>query len=55
MFGRGRFQNGILIEPQDEFAIDPKDTKQLEDFRNKIWFVAVISKYCACDTNIKLP
>ncbi|OJT12273.1 Linear gramicidin synthase subunit D [Trametes pubescens] len=37
MFGRGRFQNGILIEPQDEFAIDPKDMKQLEEFRNKIW------------------
>ncbi|KAH9847100.1 acetyl-CoA synthetase-like protein [Lenzites betulinus] len=37
MFGRGRFQNGILVEPQDEFAVDPNDIKQVEDFRNKIW------------------
>lgn len=54
MFGRGRFQNGILIEPQDEFAINPKDTKQLEDFRNKIWFVAVISGCRVCYTDINL-
>ncbi|KAI0672433.1 acetyl-CoA synthetase-like protein [Trametes maxima] len=37
MFGRGRFQNGILIEPMPEFAIDPKDPAQVEAFRNKIW------------------
>ncbi|OSC98632.1 acetyl-CoA synthetase-like protein [Trametes coccinea BRFM310] len=37
MFGRGKFQNGVLIEPRDEFAINPSDSKQVEEFRNKIW------------------
>ena len=37
MFGRGKFQNGVLIEPREEFAIDPSDSKQLEAFRNRIW------------------
>ncbi|KAI0643270.1 acetyl-CoA synthetase-like protein [Trametes meyenii] len=37
MFGRGKFQNGILIEPKPQFAIDLSDIKQVEAFRNKIW------------------
>ena len=37
MFGRGHFQNGVLIEPTKEFAIDPNNERQLVDFRNKIW------------------
>ncbi|KAI8995249.1 acetyl-CoA synthetase-like protein [Trametes punicea] len=37
MFGRGKFQNGILIEPKEEFAIDPSNPKEVEEFRNKIW------------------
>ncbi|OSD01062.1 acetyl-CoA synthetase-like protein [Trametes coccinea BRFM310] len=37
MFGSGKFQNGVLIEPKEPFAIDPSDPKQLEEFRNKIW------------------
>lgn len=37
MFGRGRFQNGVLIEPKPEFAFDPSDPKKLEEFRNMIW------------------
>ncbi|KAI9058660.1 acetyl-CoA synthetase-like protein [Trametes sanguinea] len=35
MFGRGRFQNGVLIQPEEPF--DPSDDAKLEDFRNKIW------------------
>nr|UXY92114.1 ATP/NADPH-dependent carboxylic acid reductase [Trametes cinnabarina] len=35
MFGRGRFQNGVLIEPKEPF--DPSDEARLEEFRNKIW------------------
>ncbi len=38
MFGRGRFQNGILIQPKEGF--DPRDEVKLEEYRNKIWFVA---------------
>ena len=37
MFGRGRFQNGVLIEPTEDFLVDPADAEQLETFRNKIW------------------
>ncbi|KAI0067832.1 acetyl-CoA synthetase-like protein [Artomyces pyxidatus] len=37
MFGRGRFQNGVLIEPKHEFTFDPEDEQQLADFRNNIW------------------
>ncbi|KAM5541012.1 hypothetical protein V8D89_005323 [Ganoderma adspersum] len=35
MFGRGRFQNGILIQPKEN--IDPSDEVKLEEYRNKIW------------------
>lgn len=37
MFGRGREQAGILIEPAPQFEIDPNDEAALIDFRNKIW------------------
>ncbi|OCH89652.1 acetyl-CoA synthetase-like protein [Obba rivulosa] len=35
IFGRGRFQNGVLIQPREH--VDPQDEKQLAEFRNKIW------------------
>ena len=41
MFGRGRFQNGILIQPKEVF--DPSDEVKLEEYRNKIWCVADVS------------
>ncbi|KAH9903318.1 acetyl-CoA synthetase-like protein [Cubamyces lactineus] len=37
MFGSRKFQNGILVQPQEQYAIDPNDSAQLEAFRNKIW------------------
>ncbi|TCD65346.1 putative NRPS-like protein biosynthetic cluster [Steccherinum ochraceum] len=37
MFGRGRSQPGVLIEPKPEYAIDPKDSKAVAEFRNKVW------------------
>lgn len=37
MFGRGKFQNGVLIEPKEDYAFDPSDIKKLETFRNKFW------------------
>ena len=37
MFGRGKFQNGVLVEPEADFALDPSDVAQVEAFRNKIW------------------
>lgn len=37
MFGRGKNQCGVLIEPTEAHAIDPYDTDALVNFRNKIW------------------
>ncbi|KAI0040339.1 acetyl-CoA synthetase-like protein [Auriscalpium vulgare] len=37
MFGRGRFQNGVLVEPKREFAFDPSDERLLAAFRERIW------------------
>ncbi|KAI0081390.1 acetyl-CoA synthetase-like protein [Panus rudis PR-1116 ss-1] len=37
MFGRGRNEAGVLIEPRPEDAIDPKDQAALAAFRNRIW------------------
>jgi hypothetical protein len=34
-FGRGRFNNGVLIQPKEAF--DAKDEAKLAAFRNKIW------------------
>ncbi|KAG7447913.1 acetyl-CoA synthetase-like protein [Guyanagaster necrorhizus] len=37
MFGRGKFQAGVLVEPKREFSFDPVDTVLLGQYRNKIW------------------
>lgn len=36
MFGRGRVQNGILVEPKEAFG--PGDEIRLAAFRNTIWY-----------------
>jgi len=41
MFGRGRFQNGVLIDPEPQFAFDPKNEAKLETFRGLIWQVYI--------------
>jgi len=35
MFGRGKFQNGVIIEPAEPF--DPSDSEKLSKFRSAIW------------------
>ncbi|KAI0938637.1 putative NRPS-like protein biosynthetic cluster, variant 2 [Taiwanofungus camphoratus] len=37
MFGRGRFQNGVLIDPRLGYGFDPENVTLLENFRNNIW------------------
>ncbi|KAF7340997.1 Acetyl-CoA synthetase-like protein [Mycena sanguinolenta] len=37
IFGRERSQIGVLIEPTEEYAIDPSDEHQLAKYRNSIW------------------
>jgi hypothetical protein len=36
-FGRARFQNGVLVEPQAGAYVDPANEEELSAFRNKIW------------------
>lgn len=37
MFGRGRDECGILIEPSPQFAVNPQDQASVLEFRNQIW------------------
>ena len=37
MFGRGKFQAGVLVEPKREFSFDPADIDLLSQYRNQIW------------------
>ena len=39
IFGRGQFQNGVIIDPKTKFVFDPKDEARLAQFRNVIWSV----------------
>lgn len=37
MFGRGRFNAGMLVEPKAAYKFDTKDAEKLAAFRNQIW------------------
>ncbi|KAF8905645.1 hypothetical protein CPB85DRAFT_1315335 [Mucidula mucida] len=37
MFGRGKFQNGILVQLKPEFAFDPQDEESIVKYRSLIW------------------
>lgn len=39
IFGRGRFQIGVLVEPAPQYSFDPRDTDRLRAFTELIWFV----------------
>lgn len=39
IFGRGRNQVGVLIEPRPEHIVDVMDDNAVAVFRNEIWFV----------------
>ena len=43
VFGQGRFQNGVLIEPTPDCKFDPQDVKALEEYRNKIWYAYLLA------------
>ena len=46
IFGRGRFNAGVLIEPKEQFKFDPIDQAKLAEFRNKIWYVKPFGRGC---------
>ncbi|TCD63228.1 putative NRPS-like protein biosynthetic cluster [Steccherinum ochraceum] len=37
MFGRGKFNAGVLVDPRSEYVFDPADEAKLVQFRNDIW------------------
>ncbi|THG97397.1 hypothetical protein EW026_g4592 [Hermanssonia centrifuga] len=37
MFGRGRFNTGVIIEPKPEFRLDPSDSEKVSQFWKDIW------------------
>jgi hypothetical protein len=39
IFGRGRFNPGVIIDPKPEFSFDPEDQEKLAQFRNSVWYV----------------
>lgn len=49
MFGRGRFQNGVVIEVKPAYAFDPSDRAKLDAFLTDIWYAsALILSYGIC-------
>ncbi len=49
MFGRNYDQAGILVEPSSARRIDLSNDKELEIFRNSIWYVeaSLIPSICS--------
>ncbi|KAF8825493.1 hypothetical protein HHX47_DHR6000281 [Lentinula edodes] len=45
MFGRGRFQAGILVEPKPPYKFEPSDETKLSEFRNKLCRQAILNQY----------
>lgn len=41
VFGRGRNECGMLIEPKPEYAVDSSDEDAVTAFRNNIWYVTL--------------
>ncbi|TFK37245.1 hypothetical protein BDQ12DRAFT_214647 [Crucibulum laeve] len=37
MFGRSKFQAGVLVRPSSDYLFDVNDERLLEDYRNLIW------------------
>lgn len=39
MFGRGKFNAGMLVDPAPGYGFDPSDPAKLKKFRDDIWLV----------------
>ena len=51
MFGQGKFQNGLLIEPAEGLSVDPNDPQQVAAFRNAIWYVLAYISVLGLETH----
>ena len=41
MFGQGKFNTGVIIDPAPEFLFDCYDRQKFAEFRNLIWYVTL--------------
>jgi len=41
MFGQGKFNAGVIVDPAPEFQFDCHDRQKFAEFRNLIWYVAL--------------
>ena len=48
IFGRGRTQNGVIIEPAAGFKFDVEDVLERERFIESIWYVPLILVLSSC-------
>jgi len=43
MFGQGKFNAGVIIDPIPEFQFDDSDRQKFAEFRNLIWSEALLN------------
>ncbi len=48
MFGRSKFQPGVLILPTPEEAFEPSDSTRLAEYRGSIWSAVVYTSLWRC-------
>ena len=48
MFEREQNQVGIIVEPRSEHAVDIRDDNAIAEFRDKIWYVSILSLVPVC-------
>ena len=54
MFGRGRFQNGVLLHPPN--PVNPDNESELIAYRNLVWYVFfLLSSHHGSLYNLSLP
>jgi hypothetical protein len=54
MFGQGRFNAGVLIDPVTGQGFDPLDETLLEAFRNKIWLASPCHRYLILPDTLRI-
>jgi hypothetical protein len=45
MFGRGKFNPGVIIDPAPQYIFDPSNNEKLAEFRSSIWLVSSFTMF----------
>jgi hypothetical protein len=48
IFGHGKMNAGVVIDPRLPYKFDPRDEDKLDDFKDKIWQATCVIPYYAC-------